>query len=253
MRGARLFQFCALFAAFLAFLWAAKYALGLSDYLVPPPGELAVEAKEALPRFLPAVLDTFSIALAGHGLAVGAALVLGVLASRAGWLGGLTRTASYNLQAYPVVAVAPIIFLFFGDGPAARILIAALIAYFPLLLTFIGVFSAPVEDVEHFYRATGRLTHRLELEIRAFENLDKIATVLIGTGTLAMVGSIVAEFLAASQGIGYKIRIALYQSNLSRILVALFLIGLVSSFYLTIIEEAASWIRRRLSPSDSHS
>ena len=52
-----------------------------------------------------------------------------------------------------------------------------------------------------------------------------------GSATLAMAGTIVAEFIAANAGIGYSIRIALYQSDLAKILVALFLIGISLSVY----------------------
>ena len=57
------------------------------------------------------------------------------------------------------------------------------------------------------------------------------------------VGTIIAEFLAATDGIGYIIRKALYQSNLAKILIALFLIGLCSSMYLSFIETIGVWIK----------
>ena len=239
----RLLQFLCIYTGFLLFLWAVKYALGLSDYLIPPPAELVRETALQGPDYGLAVLNTFAVSVAGHILAIFLALAIAVLATLHSWIGTATKTASYNLQAYPIVAVAPIIFLFFGDGLASRLLIAAMICYFPLLLTFIGIFSVPVEDVEHFFRSTGRMSRTLELRIRAYENLEKILTVLAGSATLAMVGTIVAEFLAATSGIGYNIRKALYQSNLARILVALFLIGLVTSLYLALIEKAGAWLK----------
>ena len=45
---------------------------------------------------------------------------------------------------------------------------------------------------------------RLQVKIRAFENINKITTVIVGSGTLAMVGTIVAEFIAANAGIGHS-------------------------------------------------
>jgi NitT/TauT family transport system permease protein len=64
----------------------------------------------------------------------------------------------------------------------------------------------------------------------------------VGSATLAMVGTIVAEFIAADAGIGYSIRIALFQSDLAKILVALFLIGVCTSLYLVLLE----WIGYRI-------
>ena len=86
---------------------------------------------------------------------------------------------------------------------------------------------------------------RLQVRIRAFENINKIITVVVGSATLAVVGTIVAEFIAASAGIGYSIRIALYQSDLAKILVALFLIGICTSLYLTCLEWIGYLTKRR--------
>jgi NitT/TauT family transport system permease protein len=154
--------------------------------------------------------------------------------------------AAYNIQAYPIVAVAPIIFILLGDGLSSRLLIAAMICYFPLLLSFIGILSEPVQEIEHFFESTHRMNWRLQVKIRAFENIHKLITVIVGSATLAMVGTIVAEFIAASAGIGYSIRIALYQSDLAKILIALFLIGICTSVYLVFLEWIGWFIKRRL-------
>jgi NitT/TauT family transport system permease protein len=77
---------------------------------------------------------------------------------------------------------------------------------------------------------------QLEVKIRAYENMNKLTTVIVGSATLAMAGTIVGEFIAADSGIGYSIRIALYQSDLSRILIALFMIGISISLYQGLLE-----------------
>jgi NitT/TauT family transport system permease protein len=148
------------------------------------------------------------------------------------------------VQAYPIVAIAPIIFILLGDGFLSRLLIAAMICYFPILLSVIGIMSEPIGEIEHFYRQTGRMRWQLEVKIRAFENMQKLTTVVAGSSTLAMAGTIVAEFIAAGAGIGYSIRIALYQSDLAKILVALFVIGITLSLYQGILEICGGLIKR---------
>ena len=161
------------------------------------------------------------------------------------WVGSLIKIAAFNIQAYPIVAVAPIIFILLGDGLMTRLLIASMICYFPLLLSVLGVMTEPVEDIEHFYATTGKITWGLEVKIRVFENMAKLTTVVAGSATLAMVGTIVAEFIAADAGIGYTIRIALYQSDLAKILVALFLIGICTSLYLACLEWLGRFIQTK--------
>jgi NitT/TauT family transport system permease protein len=123
-----------------------------------------------------------------------------------------------------------------------------MICYFPLLLSVIGILSEPVDSIEHFYVATKRMTWRLQVRIRAYENINKLTTVIAGSATMAMVGTIVAEFIAADAGIGYSIRTALYQSDLAKILTALFLIGISTSLYLTGLEWIGSLIQKKCQP-----
>jgi NitT/TauT family transport system permease protein len=245
----RLAQFAGIYIAGILILLAIKHLYHLSDYLIPPPDEILAASRSFGLIYLSAVINTAYVAISGHFLAIIFAAFVAFLGKTSNIWGSITKTAAYNLQAYPIVAVSPIIFLFFGDGLASRLIIASLICYFPLLLSFIGIFSQPVDEVEHFYAATGRLNWRMELSIRIFENLDKITTVAAGSGTLAFVGAIVAEFLAATNGIGYLVRKALYQSNLAKILLALFLIGLFTSIYISLIEALGTWIKKRLSGS----
>ena len=224
---------------------AVKYGLALSDYVIPGPLEIFTTCREVAGDFLGDTLNTLMVAVIGQILSIFMAFFVGISARKSTWAGTLIKAAAYNIQAYPIVAVAPIIFILLGDGFTSRLIIAAMICYFPLLLSVIGIMGEPVTDIEHFYKATGRMRWQLEVKIRAFENLGKLTTVIAGSSTLAMAGTIVAEFIAANQGIGHSIRIALYQSDLARILTALFLIGLFLSIYQEILEGGGRRITAR--------
>jgi NitT/TauT family transport system permease protein len=242
----RIYQFFIIYFLGVGLLLVLKYGLNLSDYVIPSPGEIWRTSRTYAGPYLLAVLNTLAVAVLGHIVSICLATAVAIIGRLTAWIGSFIRTAAFNIQAYPIVAVAPIIFILLGDGLASRLLIAAMICYFPLLLSFIGVFSEPVREIEHFYESTGRMTWRLQVKIRAFENIQKLTTVIVGSATMAMVGTIVAEFIAATAGIGYSIRIALYQSDLAKILVALFLIGVGTSLYLVSLEWAGNALQKRL-------
>jgi NitT/TauT family transport system permease protein len=241
----RLYQFLIIYFLGLALLLVIKYSLNLSDYVIPSPGEIWHTARKFFPIYFLAVINTLAVAMLGHILSICLATAVGIIGRMKIWVGSFIRVAAYNIQAYPIVAVAPIIFILLGDGLSSRLLIAAMICYFPLLLSFIGIFSEPVAEIEHFFDSTLRMTWWLQVKIRAFENISKLITVIVGSATLAMVGTIVAEFIAADAGIGYSIRIALFQSDLAKILVALFLIGVCTSLYLVLLEWIGRMIQKR--------
>ncbi len=240
----RIFQFLIIYFLGLAVLLAVKYALQLSNYVIPGPFLIWQTFQAEAVRYLKDVLDTMSIAIIGQVLSICLAVLIGIVGRQTTWFGSFVKVAAYNVQAYPIVALAPIIFILLGDGFLSRLLIAAMICYFPLLLSVLGIMAEPIRDIEHFYRVTGRMRWQLEVKIRAFENLGKLTTVIAGSATLAMAGTIVAEFIAANAGIGYSIRIALYQSDLGKILIALFLIGISLSLYQGLLEWTGAFIRK---------
>jgi NitT/TauT family transport system permease protein len=221
-----------------------KYGLSLSDYVIPSPGDIWQTGTREYSRYMSDVLNTMMVAVIGQVISIFLALLVGITGRQATWFGSFIKVAAYNVQAYPIVAIAPIIFILLGDGIISRLLIAAMICYFPLLLSVIGIMSEPIKDIEHFYRVTGRMRWQLEVKIRAFENMNKLTTVIAGSATLAMAGTIVAEFIAANAGIGYSIRIALFQSDLSKILIALFLIGITLSVYQGLLELTGYLIKK---------
>ncbi|MEE4112950.1 MAG: ABC transporter permease subunit [Desulfobacteraceae bacterium] len=240
MLSRRIYQFFLIYLLGLSALMVFKYGLNLSDYVIPGPGEIVKTGRMYSGQYFAAVLDTMVVAILGHFLSIVLATIVGVIGRLNLWIGSFIRVAAFNIQAYPIVAVAPIIFILLGDGLSSRLLIAAMICYFPLLLSIIGILTEPVTEIEHFFESTRRMNWRLQTRIRAFENIQKLITVVVGSATLAMVGTIVAEFIAADAGIGYSIRIALFQSDLAKILIALFFIGLCTSLYLVCLE----WIGR---------
>lgn len=236
MLARRLSQFLMIYVAALVALLAFKYVLSLSDYVIPGPVLIWQTGTIELGRYFRDVIDTLRVAVIGQLLAIVLALLVGIFGRKATWFGTFVKVAAFNIQAYPIVAIAPIIFILFGDGFLTRLLIASMICYFPILLSVLGIMSEPIEAIEHFYRQTGRMRWQLEVKIRAFENLGKLTTVIAGSSTLAMAGTIVSEFIAANAGIGYSIRIALYQSDLAKIVVALFVIGITLSVYQNFLE-----------------
>jgi NitT/TauT family transport system permease protein len=240
----RIYQFLIIYALAIGSLLIIKYALDLSDYVIPGPMDIWQTGRQAFARYFADVMDTLAVAVVGQIISILLALTVGIGGRRATWFGSFIKVAAYNIQAYPIVAIAPIIFILLGDGIATRLLIAAMICYFPMLLSVLGIMSEPVSDIEHFYRVTGRMRWQLEVKIRAFENLSKLTTVIAGSATLAVAGTIVAEFIAGNAGIGYSIRIALFQSDLAKILTALFLIGITLSVYQGLLELIGYLIKR---------
>ena len=119
----RIYQFFIIYLLGIALLFALKYTLRLSDYVIPSPDEIWRTSRDYAGPYLLAVLNTLAVAILGHLLSICLATAVAVLGRLTAWVGSFIRTAAYNIQAYPIVAVAPIIFILLGDGLASRLLI----------------------------------------------------------------------------------------------------------------------------------
>jgi len=206
-----------------------------------------------LPRFiLPAPLDVWSRFLKAlsdgsllyHTGITLAEIVLGLLvgitfATMMGYALAKSRSLEKVLspylvasQAIPVVAIAPLLVIWLGDGILSKVVICALIVFFPVLVnTVVGVRAVPLAlyDLMNSIRAT-RWQILLKLEIPASLPI-MLGGLRIGA-TLSVIGAIVGELVDAEQGLGFLLQLGDFQYDTSMVFVAVFmLIALALSMY----------------------
>ena len=127
----RIYQFLIVYLLGIGLLFGIKLALNLSDYVIPGPAGVWQTGQAEFVRYAFDVLDTFAVAVIGQILSIAMALAVGIAGRRATWFGSFIKVAAYNVQAYPIVAIAPILFILLGDGFLTRLFIAAIDLLFP--------------------------------------------------------------------------------------------------------------------------
>ncbi len=134
---------------------------------------------------------------------------------------------AFAFQVLPKVAIAPLIVIWCGFGDGSKITMAALLAFFPMMVnTFTGLRGTEPERLDLM-----RALSASRLEIYRIVKLPSAAPYIFAGLDMAMVyallGTIVAEFLGAQQGIGVTIVIAQTATNVSTVFAALILLGIV--------------------------
>ena len=155
-------------AAFLAWELVSRYA-GLPTFIIPAPAQVAA-------RFWQALLDgslllhtaiTLAEVLLGLLTGTSAAVALGYAVAKSRLFERLVSPYLVATQAVPVVAIAPLLVIWFGPGMFSKVLICALIVFFPVLVnTVVGVRAVPraFHDLMHSLRATrGQILLSLEV------------------------------------------------------------------------------------------
>lgn len=201
--------------AFIVFIggWQAIVAMiGTPSYIFPKPSDIVMSASDNWSKLMVSVWTTIGEAVLGFLLSI----VLGIGGAIVLALSKLIEKSVYPyaviLQTIPIVAIAPIIVIWFGAGMNAIIIIAFLIAFFPMLSnTLIGLNSTEsnMKNLFYLYNAN-KLQTMWRLRLPAA--LPYIVAGLKVSCTLAVIGAIVGEYIAGigggKGGLGYAITMA---------------------------------------------
>lgn len=229
----------------LILLWdGAVRFFELPTYLIPAPLEVAT----ALGRIFAGGLFwthfgvTFAEALSGFVLAFATAMVIAILMTQSRLAEKILYPYIAALQSMPKIAIAPLVILWFGFGLESKIVLAALLCFFPMLVNFASGL-----------RATDELRLRLlhVLDARPWQVIwlvrlpSALPFVLAGVelGLIyAMLGAIVGEFVGARAGIGYW----LMQMNATMDAAGSFALLVVLAAYGILIQRLLRLARRKL-------
>lgn len=214
-------------------LWTGSVRLfAIPSYILPTPeavltalwSGIAVAPTNALGYYLP-LWGTLSNAAIGFFIGVTLGLVLGSLMAESRIVERLLMPYAFALQSLPKVAIAPLVVIWFGFGDGSKIAIAALLAFFPVLInSFTGLRAVEPErlDLMRSLSATRFETYRIVKLPNAapyiFAGLDMAVV-------YALLGTIVAEFLGAQRGIGVVITQAQAVSDVAGVFAALAILG----------------------------
>ena len=194
--------------AFFALWELAVGALGVKPVVLPPPTLIARVLWTRAPLILEHMWPTFYEIVLGFVLSV----VGGVLVAVVMTYSSIARKGFYPLivvsQIVPKVAVAPLLVVWFGLGGTSRLLLAFLIAFFPMVINTATGLTGVDDDIVRMARAYMGSRWQIFTKIRLPHALPLIFGGMKISITLAVIGVVVAEFVAAQRGIGYLIVMA---------------------------------------------
>lgn len=192
-------------------VWQLVVAVGSYEaYLLPGPLDVGTRFVGAWAdgTMTPHAWTTLREVLLGFAVGAGLGVPIGVLLARSRFAARLLSPYIVAAQAMPILALAPLIALWFGTGLLSKVVICALIVFFPVAVsTMVGVRSVDARLVEMgraFRASRGQLIRQVELPAA----LPAILGGMRVGATLAVVGAIVGEWAGADQGLGVLVNLA---------------------------------------------
>lgn len=200
------FAQAALALAALVTAWElACRSLGVPAWLLPAPSQILTETWEIraiIPRHF---LATLTAVIGGFSLAVAAGIPIAILVVYSAFLRRLIYPILLMLQSVPKVALAPLLVLWVGYGLQSNIVVAAITAFFPIVInTATGLNSVDSELLE-LTRSLDSSKLRVFWRVRLPWAMPYVFSAMKVSITLAVIGAIVAEFIGSDRGLGYLI------------------------------------------------
>lgn len=195
-----------LLALALVAIWqAAGTFYQVSSWLLPTPKNIfdaAVQRAALLPQH---TLATTYVTLGGYGAAIVFGVAISVLITFSPFAMRTVYPILLALQALPKIAIAPILLMWVGFGPASKIIIVFTICFFPIVVSMVTGLNAPPQPLIDLARSAATPKWRIYTKIRLPYSVPYLFIGLKVAITLAVTGAVVGEFVAAREGLGFLI------------------------------------------------
>jgi NitT/TauT family transport system permease protein len=196
------------FALFLCIVVLWQFTVrffNIPDIILPSPTDIADYLIRRDSLFISHLWPTLLQTVCGFVLAVAAGVALAVIVALTEFGRRAVMPLLVVAQIIPKIAVAPVFMLWFGLGDLSRILIAFLIAFFPIVINTVSGLSSVDQNVVLLGRAFARSRWKFFLKIQFPHAVPYLFDGMKVSITLAIIGVIVAEFVSSQRGLGYLI------------------------------------------------
>jgi putative hydroxymethylpyrimidine transport system permease protein len=225
--------------------WELAARLGwVEDYLLPAPSEVVRALVEDRDVLLPDAWVTAQEVILGFAIALAA----GVAVAVALHLSPMLRRALYPIvvasQAVPIVVIAPILVIWFGFGMGPKLIVIALICFFPIVVNTLDGLRAVDRDQARMLRTLGAgrwaTFRRLELpaSLPYMFSGAKIAV------AVAVIGAVFGELVGSDAGLGHAIQVGMAQLLTARVFAAVLLLSAMAIALFALV----SFVERRAVP-----
>jgi ABC-type nitrate/sulfonate/bicarbonate transport system permease component len=221
-------------------LWeGAVWIFHIATYFLPAPSAIIATVVTDRALFVDNLWITVEEVLVGFAVALGIAMVLGMGISFVPFL----RKAFYPLivasQTVPIISIAPILLVWFGYGVMPKVIIVALVTFFPLTINTVLGFDSVDRELVRLFKSMKATSWQIFRLLRVPFALPFILSgVKIGV-TLSVIGAAIGEWVGSVKGIGYIILVSGQQMKAARVFAGigvLSAIGIILFLVVVVIE-----------------
>ncbi len=237
-------------ASFITLVLLWEYGVRWFDvpaFVLPPPSAIwdSLLTQLQTPRFWENLWVTSQAIIAGYLLGVLSAFVIGVSVVQSRIVEKTVFPYVVAFQTVPKIALAPLFVIWFGFGITSKILIAALVSFFPMLINVIeGLRSADQDQIE-LMRSLDASKRQIFFKVKLPNSMPFVFAGLDIGIVFAIIGAVVGEWVGARAGLGYQLLQFIYDFNIAglfAILIVLAVMGLMAHWTIRFLQRRfAGW------------
>jgi NitT/TauT family transport system permease protein len=203
----------------------------VSFLVLPPPQPVLEKLYRGIEsgQYLTHAQSTLLATLFGFTLGLTGGITAGVLVARFPRFGKVVQPFIVAMQSFPKIALAPLFAVIFGYGMTPKVVIGAILAFFPIMVSTVAGFRATNED-EQALMSTLKASATQEFWYVRFPNaLPYLFAGVEVAMILALLGTITAEFVGSTEGLGYLLTIRISLLEIDGVYSLLFFFGILGS------------------------
>ncbi len=175
---------------------------GVSPFVLPAPSQVVGSLWDfrdlALRHAIPTIIET----AVGFAMSIGAAVAVAVALDRVAWARRAVEPLLVGSQTIPIVAIAPLIVVWFGFGLLPKVLVVVLVTFFPITIALLDGFASTSAEATDLMRSLGASPGQAFRKVRWPSGLPGLFTGLRISATYAVVAAVIGEYVGATDGLG---------------------------------------------------
>jgi ABC-type nitrate/sulfonate/bicarbonate transport system permease component len=240
-RGEGLLTPALIFLAVLAAWEALTRLRDIKSYVLPSPSAIVRRLQTDWPTLASNFQVTLSEMLLGFGLAFVVAMTLGILIAHSPAIRRGLYPFVIASQTVPVIAIAPVLIIWFGYNILPRVLVTALLAFFPLTVNTVTGFQAVETELVNLFRSLAATRAQIFFKLSLPAALPFIFAGLKVSATHCVIGATVGEWIGTDRGLGHLIVLDTAQLDTPRVFASIVLLSL-SGIALFLAVSVFEWI-----------
>lgn len=221
-------------------LWEGVVVLfDIAEYLIPKPSIILLQFIKKFPALLSHIYVTTLESVLGFILGSCLGIILAVAFTYSNTLEQSLYPYTIALKSIPIVAISPLLIVWFGNGITPKIIVSAIITFFPVVVNMTKGLNSIDKDAFDIFDSMSATKLQVFFKLRLFNSLPYLFAALKMSATLSVTGAVVGEFSGSDKGLGYYILISSHRLETVDMFIGIILSSLlgVALFYTIVILE----------------